>query len=398
MRKKQALLVGDLGDHFINMISTVSLLKRSGFNTDLVTNNPISKKIKSINNCIYVDKFDELPLVSLNQAEIGIYDLIVILDDFSLMKIRDSNLSNDEKLVLLPVTEKEHFQHIGSKIFLSLVLRQHGIKTPDFSIAHNKIELHEFIKEIDYPALIKIDFSSAGSGIFECHNKKELESVENKIDVWPVLLQKKLNGKELDLSAFYQNSELIHFSYSNIGEEREFGKFSPSVLRTYTQLGKLESDIFNELKILGCAIGANGFVNITCMQSEVDQQRYFFEADMRPNIWVNYPRYFGDDPAVHIFNYFTSGKVIKYPYAVRSEYPDQIVLPYFSRIKLWELAINRYNSWSYLPDTNPFLIIFVLAIKEIKGMTRRLVKPLVPIGVWLRLKQAYDTALRKLIR
>lgn len=203
-----------------------------------------------------------------------------------------------------------------------------------------------------------------------------------------MLLQKKIQGIELDLSGFYQNSKLIHFSCSRI--ERVNGKFGASALRTYVQIAHLKKEIFDELDLLGMALGANGFVNIACIQSDHDQKRYFIEADMRPNAWVDFSKYFGDDPAVQIKKFFSTKNTLQHPYPINLAFPDKILLPYFSRIKLWELVINRYCVWKYIPNKDHHAIILYLIIRKIKTMVIKEFKPLIPEKYWIRLKYAYQ--------
>ena len=126
MEKRRALLIGDFGDSYLYAYETSHLLKRAGFDVDLVTNNPISGKLRSIGNYTCVDKVDEISRAALVQAERAAYELIVVLDDLTLTEIRNSNLSNDEKLILLPVQTEEGLQHIGSKNGLNLVLKIKG--------------------------------------------------------------------------------------------------------------------------------------------------------------------------------------------------------------------------------------------------------------------------------
>jgi hypothetical protein len=64
------------------------------------------------------------------------------------------------------------------------------------------------------------------------------------------------------------------------------------------------------LSKIGLALGANGFVSIGCIKRDSDKQYYFFEADMRPNVWIEYPKYFDDDPALLIKKYFQTGKFL----------------------------------------------------------------------------------------
>jgi hypothetical protein len=173
-------------------------------------------------------------------------------------------------------------------------------------------------------------------------------------------------------------------------------KYGPSSLRLYSQLGTIDPAIFDEMRRLGRAIGGHGFTNVSVIQGD-DGHRYYFEADMRANAWVNAPRFFGDDPATRISRYFSNGETMAGLGPVHPEFPDTILIPYFSRIRLWELAINRYRSWSYLPDTDTFSVVFSVVNEEIKNMTRALVKPLVPDQLWQNLKRAYGTMVRKLM-
>ncbi|MGE0652099.1 MAG: hypothetical protein AB7P12_10155, partial [Alphaproteobacteria bacterium] len=147
---------------------------------------------------------------------------------------------------------------------------------------------------------------------------------------------------------------------------------------------------------LGRALGAHGFANVSVIQGD-DGHRYYFESDMRPNTWVNAPRFFGDDPATRISGYFSGGEAMTGPGPVHPEFPDRILVPYFSRLRLWEFAINRYRSWSYLPDTDTFMVVFAVVNEEIKNSMRALVKPLVPDRLWQGLKRTYDTTVRKFL-
>ncbi|MGE0652098.1 MAG: hypothetical protein AB7P12_10150 [Alphaproteobacteria bacterium] len=392
---RRALLIGDFGNDYNLVIETASVLRRAGFVVDLVTNNPVSRKLSSIDRYTFVDNADDVPRVAIELYRDVSYDLVSPIGDATLMRIVRSSLSDDEKLALLPVTEAQYIHHIGSKIGLSTVFQREGIRTPRFAVAHDKAELNEKIEEVGFPAFVKIDFSGAGDGTFECKTRADVDAVGNGIHVWPVLIQEKIKGYEIDVSAFFQNGELVSFAYSMI-KGTALRKYGPSSLRLYSQLGTIDPAIFDEMRRLGRAIGGHGFTNVSVIQGD-DGHRYYFEADMRANAWVNAPRFFGDDPATRISGYFSNGATMAGPGPVHPEFPDQILIPYFSRIRLWELAINRYRSWSYLPDTDTFSVVFAIVNEEIKSMTRALVKPLVPGPLWQRLKQVYSTALRKLM-
>jgi hypothetical protein len=384
MENLQALLVGE---NVELMIAVPTLLSRAGFVVDVITNCYIFKKHPAIRNFVFVANYDDITRTASEKNKKN-YSLIVIGDDNTLSKILNSDLSDEEKLELLPIMTIKNLDHIYSKIGLSRVFQEFGINTPEFRIAKDKSELKKFVESLGYPVLVKIDSSGGGFGVSECSSNGDVEVLLNKLQTYPVLLQKKMQGVELDLSGFYQNSKLIHFSCSRI--ERVNGKFGASALRTYVQIAHLKKEIFDELDLLGKALGANGFVNVACIQSDHDQKRYYIEADMRPNAWVDFSKYFGDDPAVQINNFFSTSNTLQHPYPINLAYPDKILLPYFSRIKLWELATNRYFVWKYTPNRDHLAIILYLIIRKIKTMVIKEFKPLIPEKYWIRLKYAYQ--------
>ena len=165
------------------------------------------------------------------------------------------------------------------------------------------------------------------------------------------------------MEAFYQNGELIHVACST--QEKYTYKFGPTAVRRYTQLACLEKEVFDELSLVGKALGANGFVNMSSIRCNYDNKLYFFEADMRPNMWTGYSRYFGDDLADVIKRHFTTGETTTYPYSFNPAYPEQVLISHFSRISLIELGLNRYRIWRHLPEN--FLYI-MLRYKILAGL------------------------------
>ncbi len=396
MTNKRALLVGDQGDHFLIALETAPLLKRAGFTVNAVTGNPMVRKLSSVSACIAVPRAGDLPYAALAQMKAEDYDLIVVLEDFTLKTILDSDLTDEEKLVLLPVVGTEDFSHICSKIGLSRAFRRRGIRTPDFAEAQDAAELARAAERIGYPVVVKIDFSGAGAGTFACAGPEEVAAAIGRIDRWPVVVQKFIAGTEVDLSAFYQGAELVSFGYARI-EDRATSGFAPTAVRTYTQLAKVGEEIFEDVRAIGRATGADGFVNLSCILSEADGLHYYFEADMRPNAWVNAPRHFGDDPARRIAGYFSEARVMTYPQPLDPAFPERITVPCFPRIGLWELATNRYGAWRVLPEESASVVLFTLAELKFKDFARSCIRPLVPSGLWSRLKRSYDVTFRRAV-
>ncbi len=211
--------------------------------------------------------------------------------------------------------------------------------------------------------MIKIDSSNGGRGTFECENLADLKNINPQVFDSAVLIQKKIIGQELDLSGFYHDGKLIFFTYSEIKKVSE-NKFGPSVVRLYHQLGAIDKKIFLEMEQLGQALGADGFVTISCMESSEDKKRYFIEADMRPNSWVQFGKFFGDDPAKRISKWFLHQETPQYPSAINKKYPTQLLMPYFYRMLPTEILLNRYNVWKFLPIEDYKLVFHLLYTKS----------------------------------
>jgi hypothetical protein len=344
MSKPRALLIGSCEEL---MHAVPHLLNRSGFEVEVITVSLFLKKVnKSVPNYERVSD-GELIISKAVEKNLDSFDFIVIADDHTLRNILNSNLTISQKSKLLPVNSVTDFDHIYSKIGLSKILQKNGINTPNFIVASNISQAHQAAENLGYPVMIKIDSSSGGFGVFECNDSDSINSLNPKIFESPVLIQKKIIGQEIDLSGLYRNGQLIHFSYSEIKKVIK-NKFGPSSLRLYKQLSHVDEKIFLELKQLGKALGANGFVTISVIISQDDGKNYFIEADMRPNAWADITKFFGDDCAVRIFRWFKRAEALEYPVAPNCNFPDQIIIPHFFRVALWEVIVNRYNIWKYI--------------------------------------------------
>lgn len=343
MKKLKALLIGDSGELMLNM---PSLLSRSGFDVDVIAAGHFLKKSRFISDYEMVVDVKEA-LVRAAKRNLDAYDFIIPCDDATLEAALNSEISLEDKLKLIPIKNAENLKHIYSKIGLSQVLSEADITTPYFFVVRNFSEATAAAEKLKYPVMVKVDSSSGGCGVFECCNAFDLNMIDQKIFDLPVLIQKKIIGAELDLSAIYRDGQLLHFTYSKI--EKVIGnKFGPSSLRTYEQLCNVEERVFLEMKKIGQALGANGFTTISCIKSDDDNKLYFIEADMRPNVWVEVSKFIGDDPAIKISQWFSDAAVLKYPHSINIKYNKKILIPSFLRLSAREILCNRYNVWKFI--------------------------------------------------
>ena len=207
-----------------------------------------------------------------------------------------------------------------------------------------------------------------------------------------MLIQKKIDGIDLDLSALFLEGDLVHFSYS-IMEKVIGNKFGPSSLRTYSPLHYVDKQIFNELILIGKALGAHGFTNITCIEATNGTGRYYVEADMRANVWADIPRHYDEDPSDRIINWFSKKEKLQFPLLAPTKHPKVIQIPCFMRLKLYELVINRYNVWKFIPKDNYRLVIRMLVHQFVPTLSmhnlKRVIKWFVPNKYHQALKAHY---------
>jgi hypothetical protein len=328
------------------------LLHRAGFTVDAISGSSLMKDSKFIRRFELARKKESLiPLIK--KAMQRNYDWVIVTEDGVLGEIAKSDLSVKQKLKLLPVQSKEGLYHLFSKIRLSQLLAKEGFPTPPFVVAQNLQEALIGAQKLGYPVLLKRDASGGGGGVFECKRAYDFSFIDPQIFSFPLLVQKKLVGEEIDLSALFLGSELIYFSYAKV--DRVISPFGPSSIRTYIPLSQVDETIVHELRFLGKVLGAHGFTNIAAIQ--VDGRRFYFEADMRPNVWVDSSRYWGDDLAPYIQKWFLNRQALRFPIAPISGEPSKIQIPYFLRIGRFELLFNRYNVWKFIPKDDLILVI-----------------------------------------
>ena len=373
MEKLEALLIGGYWPEVMEV--TFGLLVRAGFTVDVISNSTAFRKSGAMREYVLAKKRDLLVKTAAEKIKQG-YALVVVGDDATLGVILNSDLSHEEKLRLLPVLSGKNFGHIFSKIGLSLALNENGISTPDYRIARDEEELNSSARTLGYPVLVKLDSSAGGLGVFECLGGPDVEALGKTLIRYPVLVQRKMAGAEVALEAFYRDGELVHFAYS-VPEKAKY-RFGPTSVRSYRQLASLEKQVFDELGLLGKALGAHGFASIGCIHSVQDGKRYYFEADMRPNLWIDHSRYLGEDWAAVIARHFAAGSGMKPSYALNPQYPNPILISHYLRLSLGDLALNRYQVWRYLPGNFLYAIVQYRILARIVLLMRTVYRFLLP--------------------
>lgn len=349
------------------MLPLPNLLSRAHFSVDCITTLKVFKHSDVFHDFIYAKDVQSLLDSLATRMKSHDYDLIVLADDRTLKVVLESSMSIIDKIKCLPILDKKNFQHIYSKIGLAEIFKRSRILQPDFRIVRDKNALMPAVKNMGFPCILKGDQSGAGQQTVFCRNNKELASILNTFHFYPAILQRVIEGDLIGIDAFYQKGLLIHFAYTTPLINMGHLETAPSVVRRYFDPALLDQNLLHELKAIGHALGADGFANISCVYSSANQRRYYFEADMRPTAWVNYPQYFFEDPAEKIQAYFTRGTTIKaldLTHARLSKSSDGIDVPLFLRMKWWEVLLNRYGVWRYIEIDRLTLHIYLRRMRH----------------------------------
>lgn len=378
---REALVVGSFNGHTWPL---PHLLWRAGFSVDLIAPSHFLRASKFVRRLRRVDSIHDLAPAAVEQicARERPYDWVIAADDFVLKKLGGMDWPEGASPRFLSQKRQGGIDHLFSKIGLSRALEAGGIRTPPFEVAASWQEAAEWAEGQGYPVLLKVDASGGGYGVYECNCEAEMEQLGGLFRSGAVLVQKKIEGRELDLSGIYFDRQLVHFSYARV--EKVQRRFGPSILRTYYPLPLVGAEIFAELTRLGEALGANGFATIACIEAADGSGRYYIEADMRPNVWVDYAVFFGEDPAERIRNWFSSGTRLTAQNAESRGQCEPVEIPYFLRMRLWELMMNRYRVWEYIPFTDTGLVLKLLARTCIVDAA----KTVLPRGLHQRVRDA----------
>jgi hypothetical protein len=336
------------------------LLNRSGFLVDVVSKESVLSKSRFVQSFFLVPPPDSTAAYAAEivQQQPDLYDWILVGEDHLLTDILHLNVLDDIKLKMLPVMSEENYGHLYSKIGLAKTFLQKGISSPDFRKVTSLVEAEVQATKLGYPVMLKLDASNGGVGVRECHGVDDIRRMRGWFNGQSLLLQKKIDGNLVDVSAIYLHGKLIHFSYSIF--KKSIKSLGPSSLRDYTPLRCVDKNLFDELQKIGNALGAHGLTNITCIEAE-NGVRHYFEADMRPNVWADMSRFLGDDAALFIKEWFASGACLTASSnAINQATLCNVRMPYFGRLSSSELLTNRDKVWTFIPREDWKMILSIL--------------------------------------
>ena len=94
----------------------------------------------------------------------------------------------------------------GSKAFMKSICKKNKIPTAQFKICKNKKDVNNFLRNSNFPLVVKADGLAAGKGVTICKNKEQTLNVSNEI-----FKGKFKTSKKLVLEEFLEGEEASYF-------------------------------------------------------------------------------------------------------------------------------------------------------------------------------------------
>ncbi len=281
------------------------------------------------------------------------YKWIIPGDDIIIRLLNERLLTEAEFYKIMPLSKIENRSLLGSKAGFSALCNKYDIITPKFLIYHPNYTYKDIQTLLGTPFLLKVDRSEGGFGVFLCENESQFGEIIGAMDdTENLVFQQYINGYDINTEALYKNGKLITYSYSRT--IKIMGKFGVSTQRLFYQNGEIEIELQN----IGERLGISGFANIVFMFCETNRQHYLIEVDLRPNAWMNYGRFLGNDFSQGIRNivsgslelvkpsaYF-EGKMMKICLFKKDLYRC-IVEKDFKGLCAW--LFNKEGRWRFVP-------------------------------------------------
>ena len=113
---------------------------------------------------------------------------------------------------------KEASQLEGSKIFTKQICEKYNIPTAKFGIFQNREDSKKFLKETNFPTVIKADNLASGKGVYICSNEDEAD-----IAIEEIFNGKFGDAKNLLIEEFLEGEEMSYFTINDGNNFKHFG-------------------------------------------------------------------------------------------------------------------------------------------------------------------------------
>ncbi len=226
-------------------------------------------------------------LIQLIKEKGNQFDKVVLLDDETI-KLMNEHITDESLFVkIMPLNKIENRGMLSSKIGMSTVFEKYNITTPRYLNFAEENNFDIIGSKLDFPVLLKVDFSFSGTGIRKCDAPNELEEKINELhDSKNVVIQEFIEGEDIGVEALFSDGELICYQAAKVLSYMN-NKFSFTTRRTYFRNEKIEQS----LQQLGRSVGLNSFASIGYIYHKERDAYYLIEVDPRTNSWMPYSRF-----------------------------------------------------------------------------------------------------------
>ncbi len=217
------------------------------------------------------------------------YQKIVLLDDITINHVHEALPEGDDVLFkkIMPITKLESKGILASKLGMSQVFAQNQITTPRYASFNSKTSIEEIKQQVNFPVLLKVDFSFSGIGIRKCEAPEELQRTLGELhDTENVIVQEFITGDDIGVEALFEKGKLVMYQCAHV-EEYMGNEFSITTQRTYFRNKKVEKLLIE----LGEKLGLNSFASIGYIYHKSSDTYYLIEVDPRTNGWMPFSRF-----------------------------------------------------------------------------------------------------------
>lgn len=346
------------------------LLRRAGLNVESITvRSPYFRLPGARRGALSAPTLTGALELAAERASLQPYDLVVTSDDTALRLLRDwDGLTLEQRLLLAPVLSAGDLEHLASKIAMIKRLDAAGVHVPRWREASDLTAAEAAASDLGWPIVLKNDYGAGGRGVRVVSDRVQLGQVWADLQrAWAreearlplgtrrprrVLVQKYAPGRDVDLSAFFRSSQLVHFTYS-LAIETLTNRGACS-LRHYLPTYRAGPSVVDELATIGQALGLDGFANISAREPSDSGARAYFEVDARPNLWAHVGAQVGDDPGSRLSRWFATGEADVSPTATAGRLnPRGCVVRMTHRSSRRQLLRNADGALTSMPWGTP---------------------------------------------
>lgn len=354
----KTVLLGSYNDFFDSPGEIPSMFKRAGYHvtiycceTSWLKSNVFHDEWidASKDKKAFADGF-----ISLARAVGERFGKAMLLDDETIKIVNEHLPVGDLDIFqkAMPILNIANREMLSSKIGMSNVFARNGIATPRYLNLSDVSATNEIPKLVDFPVLLKVDFSFSGIGIRKCEAPSQLDEMLAELhDRTNVVVQEFIEGEDIGVEALFHQGKLITYQAARVVKYM-LNKFSYTTKRIYFRSERIERLLME----MGEKLGMNCFASIGYIYHKERDIYYLIEVDARTNSWMPYSRFTDHDFSEGLKS-IAQGSMAKCPAKeTGKEYKIILFDRDFRRCfkmkdyqGIWRWATNHQGRWKFIP-------------------------------------------------